>query len=177
MLGVTLEEGTGTGPQSLEKLRALYELTDRLYRAQSFEDICAAALDAITTTLRCSKASILLFDSQEVMRFVAWRNLSERYRARLTGHTPWTPGTRGAEPVIVTDIERSDEPDWVRAEVRAEGIRSLGFFPADRSGTGRGKVHDLLRHPTRAYRGRDRAGADHRAADRLQRRTRPGRNR
>ena len=75
------------------ELTELYKLTDRLYRARSLTDALDAALDAIISTLRCSKASILLFDAAGVMRFVAWRELSAAYREELDGHTPWKAGT------------------------------------------------------------------------------------
>ena len=55
----------------------LFVLTDRLYRARSLQDGFDAALDAIVGSLGCERASILLFDDFGVMRFVAWRGLSE----------------------------------------------------------------------------------------------------
>ncbi len=45
----------------LDELRALYRLTDRLYRARSMRDVYDAALDAILGTLGCERASVLLF--------------------------------------------------------------------------------------------------------------------
>ena len=59
---------------------ALYEFTDRLFRAGSAEDVYQAALDAIVRALGCERASILLFDNTGVMKFVAWRGLSDGYR-------------------------------------------------------------------------------------------------
>ena len=81
----------------VDELTALYRLTDRLYRAKSADDVYAAALDAIVGTLGCARASILLFDEQGVMDFVAWRGLSEHYRTALRGHSPWKPGDRDPE--------------------------------------------------------------------------------
>ena len=46
------------GTSEASELRALYSLTDRLYRAGSLEDVYDAALDAITDTLGCGRASI-----------------------------------------------------------------------------------------------------------------------
>ncbi len=69
----------------------LFRLTDRLYRAQSADDVYNAALDAITGTLGCARASILLFDAAGVMQFVATRGLSEDYRKKLAGHTLGKP--------------------------------------------------------------------------------------
>ncbi|MFO1141595.1 MAG: HWE histidine kinase domain-containing protein [Amaricoccus sp.] len=120
-------------------LRQLYELTDRLYRARTLEAVYEAALDAIISTLHCSRASILLFDSEGVAQFEAWRGLSESYRATLRGHSPWKPGEPDPRPIFVEDIEASPEPDWVKATIRAEGIRGLGFIPLAAQGAAIGK--------------------------------------
>src|SRR5690349_3290865 len=66
----------------------LYRFTDRLYRAETVNQVYDAALDAIIAALGCDRASILLFDDN-VMQFVASRGLSPQYRAAVTGHTPW----------------------------------------------------------------------------------------
>src|SRR5262245_43635324 len=68
---------------------ALYELTDRLYRGESANDAYEAALDAMEGALGCKRASILLFDDAGVMRFAAWRGLSDDYRRAVEGHSPW----------------------------------------------------------------------------------------
>lgn len=113
----------------VDELQSLYRLTDRLYRARSTDEVFAAGLDAITETLGCSRASILLFDDDGVMRFKAARGLSERYRTRLEGHTPWRRGETDPSPIFVEDIDETAEADWVKREIRSEGIRSLGFIP------------------------------------------------
>jgi GAF domain-containing protein len=57
----------------------LFELTDRLFRAETPDEIYAAALDAIIDALGCDRASVLLFDDADVMQFVAARGLSAGY--------------------------------------------------------------------------------------------------
>jgi PAS domain S-box-containing protein len=107
----------------------LFRLTDRLYRARSLDDVYEAALDAIMEALGCARASILQFDEAGVMRFVAARGLSDDYKTKVTGHTPWKPGQREPEPILVRDIVETDEPDWIKAVIRQEGIRGLAFTP------------------------------------------------
>jgi PAS domain S-box-containing protein len=121
-----LLDTAGTDPS--DHLPVLYRLTDELYRAQSLEDIFAAALAAIVPALG-SRASILLFDDAGVMQFVASRGLSEEYRERLRGHTPWRPDDTSAEPIFVSDIDATDEPTAVKSVIRNENIRSLAFIP------------------------------------------------
>ena len=113
----------------VDELAALYRLTDSLYRAQSLQQIYDAALDVIIAALGCERASILLFNAQGVMEFVAWRGLSAEYREILRGHSPWKLGERDPDPIFVTDIDETAEPDWVKAMIRKEGIRALGFIP------------------------------------------------
>ena len=87
--------------RALEQLKetetALYTFTDRLFRAESDNEIYEAGLDAILRILRCDRASILLFDNSNVMRFVAWRALSDEYRKAVDGHSPWKPEDRFAD--------------------------------------------------------------------------------
>lgn len=122
-----------------DDLRALYEFTDAVYHARSVDDIYSSALDVITRTLRCERASILLFDDDGIMQFVAWRGLSDRYRTRLAGHTPWRPGDQDPPPIFVQDIAETDEPGWIKDEIRSEGIVSLGFVPLTQEGRVIGK--------------------------------------
>lgn len=116
-------------PERAEELAALLRLTDRLYRATGLAESCDAALDAITSALGCERASILLFDECGVMRFVAWRGLSDDYRTAVDGHTPWKRGQRDPQPIFVEDFLTTDEPDWLKQTITGEGIRALGFVP------------------------------------------------
>jgi PAS domain S-box-containing protein len=130
-----------------DETHALLKLTDRLYRAQGLDAVFAAALDAITELLDCSRASILLFDDDGVMRFVAWRNLSDAYRSLVDGHTPWKPGDTDAEPIFVTDIRNTSEPDWLKQAIAREDIVGLGFVPLMANGVVVGKFMTYFPEP------------------------------
>lgn len=146
--GVTSPVGLASDGASVaegRELRALYDFTDAIYRARSADEIYAAALDAITKTLGCDRASILLFDPAGVMTFVAWRGLSDRYRRVLAGHTPWRPDDIDPEPIFVTDIRETDEPEWIKQEIMAEGIVGLGFIPLTLEGRVMGKFMTYYR--------------------------------
>jgi PAS domain S-box-containing protein len=109
---------------------ALYRFTDRLFRTASRDEVYEAALDAIIDILRCDRASILLFDETNTMRFVAWRDLSNEYRRAVDGHSPWKPEDNAATPICIGDIEKADDlSDELKAVVRAEGIAALAFIP------------------------------------------------
>ncbi|HUR68428.1 MAG TPA: PAS domain S-box protein [Candidatus Thermoplasmatota archaeon] len=120
---------TGSVPQAEDRLRALYELSDRASRSASVEDVVEATLDAIVRTGLAERASVLLFDADDVMRFKASRGLSEAYRRSVEGHTPWRPDSSDAAPIVVPDVERDASLEGYAAVFSSEKIRSLGFFP------------------------------------------------
>ena len=108
---------------------ALYALTDQLHRAQSLSAVYEASLDAMFRALGCSRASILLFDDRDIMRFVASRGLSEAYCTAVDGHSPWKAGDAPSAPIVMADLATSDLDDSLRTVIAAEGIRSLAFIP------------------------------------------------
>jgi len=113
----------------IDHLIAVSRLTDSLSRTATLEDIYTVALDALQNTLGVDRSSVLLFDDDGVMQFVASRGISDAYRAAVTGHTPWRPETPNPEPICVADFR--DEPSLATyANVfEREGIRAFGFFP------------------------------------------------
>jgi PAS domain S-box-containing protein len=123
-------QAEGLGHKAQEH-NTLYRLTDRLYRARGLEQVYAASLDAICESLGCSRASILRFDAAGVMRFVAWRGLSDTYRQAVEGHSAWQAGDGNAEAVFIEDILRSGEPEALKKTLLSENIRALAFIPLE----------------------------------------------
>jgi signal transduction histidine kinase/ActR/RegA family two-component response regulator len=118
---------------------SLYRFTDRLHRATSLQEMFDAALSCITTALPCSRASILLFDQKDVMRFAGWTGLSEEYRHKVEGHSPWMREDVDPQPICIEDVSTSDLSDSVKSAVLAEGIRALAFVPVVAGGELAGK--------------------------------------
>jgi PAS domain S-box-containing protein len=108
---------------------ALYRFTDRLQRVTSAPEIFEAALDAMHEALACERSSILLFDATQVMKFVAWRGLSEAYRHAVEGHSPWRPDDTNATAICIEDVDDASEFGALKATIRAEGIGALAFVP------------------------------------------------
>lgn len=125
----------------------LLRLTDRLYRATSKHEVFEAALEAICEALGCKSASILQFDEEHVMRFVAWRGLSSGYRKAVDGHSPWKAGQRGVSPIYVGDILETGEPGWLKEVITREGIRGLAFVPIESHGQVVGKFMSYFASP------------------------------
>jgi PAS domain S-box-containing protein len=113
----------------VEEQAALYEFTDRLFRAGSAADVYEAALDSIIRALGCERASILLFDTSGVMKFVAWRNLSDDYRRAVEGHSPWSRDTTNPQPIALHDIDGAELEPNLKATIKTEGIGACAFIP------------------------------------------------
>ena len=103
--------------------------TTAIDRATAIGPIYEAALDAIQKGLGVGRASILLFDPDSVMRFKAWRGLSEDYRRAVEGHSPWTPGTPDAPPIAIPDVDADPGLAPYLPTIHAEGIRAMAFVP------------------------------------------------
>jgi signal transduction histidine kinase/CheY-like chemotaxis protein len=112
----------------MQRLEALYHLADRVGRAKDVASVCEAAIASIMA-VGASRASVLLLDDAGVMRFQAWRNLSDRYRAAVDGHSPWGPDTAAPTAIVVEDAETAPALEPFRDVVLAEGIRALAFVP------------------------------------------------
>jgi PAS domain S-box-containing protein len=115
--------------EAMRQKEALYQLVEHRQRAKSLEEIYETALDAIVVALRCQRASILLCDDSGVMRFIAWRGLSDGYRKATEGHSPWKKDEPKPRPVCIPDVAASDLGHSLKAVITAEGIGALAFIP------------------------------------------------
>jgi PAS domain S-box-containing protein len=104
-------------------------LTAAISGARDVEEIYVAALDALASGLGIERASILLFDSDNVMRFKAWRGLSDGYRRAVEGHTPWRPDSPNPQPIVVSDVRKDSSLASYRPVFDAEGIAAMAFIP------------------------------------------------
>jgi PAS domain S-box-containing protein len=118
----------------MDEQAALFEFSERLQHVTSPRQIYDVALDAILRALDCQRASLLMFDRSDVMRFVAWRGLSDEYRQAVEGHSPWTRGEKNPRPVYFEDIERSNLSDALKETIAREGISAVAFIPIQQDG-------------------------------------------
>jgi signal transduction histidine kinase len=114
-------------------LDALYRIADLVAHVREPEDIYDAAVDAMVAATGADRASLLLFDADGVMRFKAWRGLSDGYRDAVEGHSPWVPDTKDPVPILVSDVATDTSLGPLRDVVLNEGIQALGFIPLGRS--------------------------------------------
>lgn len=141
------KRGEAALARRVNELAALYEFTDRLHHAESLTDVHQAALDAIVRALGCDRASILLFDSSNVMRFAAWRGLSGEYRKAVDGHSPWTPDEKDARPITIEDVRAADLDESLKDTIEREGVRALAFIPLVSKGRLIGKFMTYYESP------------------------------
>ena len=107
----------------------LLQLLESVNHARSVDDIYAAAVKAVVQCLQADRASILLYDEQQVMRFKFARGISKAYQKAVEGHSPWKPDERNAQPVTIESIEKSAIEEPLKATILREGIRAAGFIP------------------------------------------------
>ncbi|MDQ1491066.1 MAG: hypothetical protein QOJ23_3580 [Actinomycetota bacterium] len=112
-----------------QTLRAVLRLTAALPEADSPQQFYEEAVETVVTTLGADRASLLLYDPDGVMRFKAWRGLSDGYRAAVEGHTPWSPADRDAQPILVGNVALDPALAEFTGVFGHEGIAGLAFIP------------------------------------------------
>ncbi|HEX5068610.1 MAG TPA: GAF domain-containing protein [Vicinamibacterales bacterium] len=160
-LGVTLEaEGQASdgereflllvaryASQAIERLRLLdaeraarvrteelYGFAQAVMAATRVEQVFEAAMNAIHSALGADRSSILIADAHGVMRFRAWRNLSDPYRRAVDGHSPWPRDAVDPQPVLVSDIQTNEAFAAYRDVFAREGLGALAFVPLVNAG-------------------------------------------
>lgn len=108
---------------------ALYDLVAAVNRAEALPEIYDAAIGAMLRCQQTERASILLCDKEGTMRFVSWRGISEAYRQKVEGHSPWANVTDDPRPVWIEDVAKADLAPELRAAFVDEGIQALAFVP------------------------------------------------
>ena len=104
-------------------------LTRAMSRTRTLEEIYGVALDALASALGVDRSAILLFDADGVMRFKAWRGLSDSYRAAVEGHSPWPADATAPPPLIVADVRDDASLAPFRPALDAEHVAALAFIP------------------------------------------------
>jgi PAS domain S-box-containing protein len=120
---------TAPQPTRVRVLEALARLAARVGKSTHEEEIYEAALDALDYAIGARRAAVLRFDDEGVMRFRAWRGLSDDYRKVAEGHTPWSPTDSEARPIVVSDALADPSLASLRSAFESERIRALAFIP------------------------------------------------
>ena len=124
--------GLGAGSRfmpDLDRLEIVRATTLAMANARTSEEVYEQALEGLARGLGASRASVLFFDPDGVMRFKAWRGISSAYRAAVEGHTPWRPHEVGAVPLLVSDVTEEPSLSAYLPTIRAEGIGAMAMIP------------------------------------------------
>ena len=113
----------------LDQMQVLSGLAQAVNHAQEPAEIYRAALQGLTRAVGADRASVLIFDADDVIRFKAWSGLSDEYRAAVAGHTPWRRGAPDAQPIAVPDVLEDSSLSSLGPVLAREGIRSVAFIP------------------------------------------------
>ncbi|HNM61739.1 MAG TPA: PAS domain S-box protein [Nitrospira sp.] len=127
----------------------LYELADAVNRAEPVASLYDIALETMIRAVSADRASVLLFDQDGVMRFKAWRGLSDEYRKAVEGHSPWSADQRNPPPLFIPDLATADLDPQLQATIRHEGVQALAFVPLTYGGQLLGKFMLYFDHPHR----------------------------
>src|SRR4051794_21330406 len=120
--------------QRVRELNALYRVADEVARTTDLDALFGEALDALIEATGADRASLLVYDDAGVMRFRAWRGLSDAYRAAAEGHSPWTRDAVSPEPLLVADVTVAGFEPELESAVVDEGIAALAFVPIVHAG-------------------------------------------
>ncbi|HNK50547.1 MAG TPA: PAS domain-containing protein, partial [Nitrospira sp.] len=127
----------------------LYELADAVNRAEPVASLYDIALETMIRAVSADRASVLLFDQDGVMRFKAWRGLSDEYRKAVEGHSPWSADQRNPPPLFIPDLATADLDPQLQATIRHEGVQALAFVPLTYGGQLLGKFMLYFDQPHR----------------------------
>lgn len=115
--------------KNFEQQKILTELIKAVSRVQKIEDIYELALSGLQDSIGADKASVLLFDGNNIMRFVASGNLSDKYKKAADGHSPWKANEKDAKPIFIPDVLKEPSLQNLLPVINEEGICALGFIP------------------------------------------------
>jgi PAS domain S-box-containing protein len=125
----------------------LFELANAVNRAEALSDLYSKALEAIIISCNADRASILLFDEDGVMRFKAWRGISDGYRLKVEGDSPWQQDTFEPQPIVIGNITEAGLDRQLQMVIQEEGIQALGFIPLTYGGRLLGKFMVYFNRP------------------------------
>ena len=109
--------------------RVLRKLMDKVANATSLQNVYDGALDCLHETLGVKRAAVLLYDDEDVMRFVAWTGLSDAYRGAVEGHSPWARDDPGPESLVIGDVRNAPDLAAYLPLFGREQIGAVAFIP------------------------------------------------
>jgi two-component system, cell cycle sensor histidine kinase and response regulator CckA len=114
----------------LAQLQLLYDLAQAVTRADAPDEIYRAAAEGLVRAVACDRASVMIADPDGVMRFRAWKGISDRHRTAIEGKVNWPPGISNRQIVTINDVRQDSIPiPALRPVLEEEGICGLALIP------------------------------------------------
>ena len=110
-------------------LQKIFDLTQLLNRSDSTGVSLDLIIENVRRSLNVDRVSVLLFDTEGVMRFKVSRGLSLEYRQAVEGHSPWPAGVKDPQAILVPDALNDTTLSQFHKVILSEGIHALGFIP------------------------------------------------
>ena len=114
-----------------ERLQLLYELSQAVNRADEPGEVYRAAVEGLVRVVAADRASVMIFDADGVMRYKAWKGISDRHRAAMERPISinWRRGARNVQAVTVADVTKDPSLSPLLPAFASEGIRALALIP------------------------------------------------
>jgi two-component system cell cycle sensor histidine kinase/response regulator CckA len=114
-----------------ERLQLLYELSQAVNRADEPGEVYRAAVEGLVRVVAADRASVMIFDADGVMRYKAWKGISDRHRAAMERPISinWRRGARNVQAVTVADVTKDPSLSPLLPAFASEGIRALARIP------------------------------------------------
>ena len=115
--------------RQFDELQQLYNLSVLIDSEKNINKIYEYAITSLMNGVKADRCAILLFDDNNIMRFKSFTGLSEAYRSKAEGHSPWKHDAHNPESVFIEDVTVSDKLANLKEIIIEEGIKSIGFIP------------------------------------------------
>jgi signal transduction histidine kinase len=131
---LALEESLAVHAAADARQRARAQFLGRLSEVEHISEAAEVTLDALQSEveragLDAPRSALLAFGNDGICRFLAVRELSEKYQQAVEGHCPWREGERSVSPIVVADALADPAYANYAATFAAEGINSVAFIP------------------------------------------------
>ncbi len=145
------KESTGrcaTTATHAANMSLIVRLCHELANASSLTAMFDAAVDVLAAGTGFARTAVLTLTPTGAMHFRTWRGISDAYRDRVNGHSPWPADAVDPAAILVDDVASHPVTSGLTEVFRAEKIGALVFLPLVGGGRLLGKFMLYAGEPT-----------------------------
>jgi PAS domain S-box-containing protein len=131
-VNVNITERKTAEKQLIRKLtesEEVFKITNAVNNDNPIDEIYKLIFDSFDKIFGIKRASILMFDENDVMQFKAWCGISAKYRKAVTGHSPWTPKDKNPSPFCLPNVRNDKSLIKYGNLFKEENIVGMAFIP------------------------------------------------